>query len=198
MAETVKYRRTRYLVAAKFQLKYVGLILIIVFLTGAFCSYVIYYTMMILMGDKLANVYPQGRLISIINMVNMRILLSLLLITPLMVIIGIFASHKIAGPIYRIEKFLDSMANGDYSSILILRRNDELIPLANGINHVLGSVKETVKAERLHLAKLADGLDNLKKVAESKPLNHLTLNDAINKISDELKEVNKELEKYKL
>ena len=102
MEYTVPYKRKKYLVAARFQLKYVGLILILVFLTGLLCSYVVYYTTMILLGDKLANVYPQGRLIAIINAVNTRILFSLILVSPLVVTIGIFASHKIAGPIYRI------------------------------------------------------------------------------------------------
>ena len=112
MADATRFRRKRYIVAARFQLKYIGLILMLVFLTGLLCSYVVYYTMMLGMGDKLANVYPQGRLISIVRDVNLRLFLSLIFVAPLVVTIGIFASHKIAGPIYRIEKFLDDMARG--------------------------------------------------------------------------------------
>ena len=77
MQDSAKYRRKQYLIAKNFQLKYVGMILLLVSLTAIMCSYVIYYTMMLMMGDKLANVYPQGRLISIVNMVNFRILFSM-------------------------------------------------------------------------------------------------------------------------
>ncbi|OGW77675.1 MAG: hypothetical protein A3I73_04145 [Omnitrophica bacterium RIFCSPLOWO2_02_FULL_45_16] len=198
MAETAKYRRTRYLIAARFQLKYIGLILLLVFLVGALCSYVVYYTMMLNLGDKLANVYPQGRLISIVRMVNFRMFLSLILIAPLVVTIGIFASHKIAGPIYRIEKFLNNMAKGDYSSILTLRRNDELVSLVNGINRVLGSLKETLKGEKTHLEKAAFFLEELKGIAESGAISRSQLKDIVDKLSEELREVNKGMEKYKL
>lgn len=198
MANAVKYRRTRYIIAAKFQLRYVGLILMLVFLTGILCSYVVYYTMMLGMGDKLANVYPQGRLISIVNMVNLRLFLSLILVAPFVVIIGIFASHKIAGPIYRIEKFLGDMANGDYSSILTLRKNDELMPLAAGINRVLDSIRNTMRSEKSHLEKANVSMDSIKKVADSKPIDHTMLKDSVNKLAEELREVSKELDKYKV
>jgi methyl-accepting chemotaxis protein len=198
MQGSPRYKRKQYIVAAKFQLKYVGLILAMVFLTGILCSYVVYYTSMLLLGDKLANVYPQGRLISIVNTVNARIILSLLLITPLIVVIGIYASHKIAGPIYRIEKFLKSMASGELSKPLTLRKNDELVPLADGINNVVESMKATIRQEKDHLAKTAASVDALKKIAQSKSIDHSALENAVNKISDGLNKVNGELNKYKV
>jgi len=198
MPEQARYKRKQYIVAAKFQLRYVGLILILVFLTGILCSYVVYYTSMLLLGDKLANVYPQGRLISIVNTVNMRILLSLILITPLVAVIGIYASHKIAGPIYRIEKYLGDMASGDLSTPLTLRKNDELVSLADGINRVADTVKSTVKQERESLAKTAVLLDSLKRIAQSGPRDAAALESAVDKFSDELHKIKTELDKYKV
>ena len=198
MAQNANYRRTRYLVATKFQLRYVGLVLMLVFLTGILCSYVVYYTMMLGMGDKLANVYPQGRLLSIVRTVNMRLFLGLILIAPLVAAIGIFASHKIAGPIYRIERFLDDMVKGDYSSILTLRKNDELIPLASAINRVLDSLKGTVRGERAHLEKAAILLDNLKMVAGSETISRPMLEESVDKLSEEMGQMNRELDKYKI
>ncbi len=192
------YRRTKYFVAKKFQLKYVGLILLLVFSTAIMCSYVIYYTMMLTMGDKLANIYPQGRLIAIVNAVNVRILLSMLLVAPLIVIIGIYASHKIAGPIGRIEGFLDGMAMGELSMPLNIRRNDELISLANGINRVLDSMRTAVGREKNKLNDISAALDNLKRTAESKPVNHAALDKAITKLSDEVSAFSKDLDKYKV
>ena len=156
MPNQARYKRKQYIVAPKFQLRYIGLILMLVFLTGILCSYVVYYTSMLLLGDKLANVYPQGRLISIVNTVNLRILFSLVLVTPLVVVIGIYASHKIAGPIYRIEKYLGSMAAGDFSVPLTLRKHDELLSLADGINAVAESVKSSVKREKEHLTRASE------------------------------------------
>ena len=198
MPEKVMYKRKQYLVAKKFQLKYAGLILALVFLTGILCAYVVYYTSMLLLGDKLANVYPQGRLISIVNMVNIRILLSLILITPLIMIIGIYASHRIAGPIYRIEKYLNGMASGEFSVPLTLRKNDELVALADGINHVAESIKTTIKQERTNLAGAVLSVDNLRRIAQAKSVDPAVLESAIDKLSAEFSKAVKELDKYKV
>ena len=198
MNQGATYKRTQYFIAKKFQLKYVGMILLLVSLTAVMCSYVIYYTMMLTMGDKLANVYPQGRLISIVNMVNFRILMSILLVAPLVVIIGIYASHKIAGPIYRIEKFLGSMANGDISLPLTLRRNDELMSLASGINRVIDSVKESVNKERTALGNISMSMDNLRKFGAAKSVDYAAFDQMLDKLNEEVSALRTEVEKYKI
>ena len=198
MKQDAAYKRTQYFVAKKFQLKYTGMILLLVSLTAVMCSYVIYYTMMLTMGDKLANVYPQGRLMSIVNMVNFRILLTMRLVAPIVIMIGIYASHRIAGPIYRIEKFLGSMADGDLSMPLTLRRNDELVSLARGINMVIDSVKSTVKKEKAAISSIAVSMENLRKLGASKALNHAALDEALDKLNEEISVLRGEVEKYKI
>ena len=198
MPEKARFKRKQYIVSAKFQLRYIGLILMLVFLTGILCSYVVYYTSMLLLGDKLANVYPQGRLISIVNTVNIRILLSLVLITPLVVVIGIYASHKIAGPIYRIEKYLSAMAGGDLSIPLTLRKNDELVSLANGINNVADTMKASIKEEKERLASSMVLLENIKRLARAGSIDRHALEKAVDKVSEDISKLNAELTKYKL
>ncbi len=189
-----KIKRKQYLVAKKFQLKYVGIILALMFLTAALCSYVIYYTSMILMGEKLANVYPQGRLVHIVKIVNFRIMLSVLLVTPLVALIGIFLSHRIAGPIYRMERFMDSLAAGDLGSRIYLRQGDELITVANSINRLADSFEATVRDQKSRLNKLSGELDNLIKTQASRPHD---ISIAINRLEEELKGIIKKLDKYK-
>jgi len=197
MKQGTAYRRTQYFIAKKFQLKYVGMILLLVSLTAVMCSYVTYYTMMLTMGDKLANVYPQGRLIAIVNMVNFRILLSMLLVTPLIIMIGIYASHKIAGPIYRIEKFLGLMANGDLSLTLTLRKNDELASLAGGINRFVESVKSAMKKEKAAIGSISVSMENLRRLGRSKPVDNTALDQALDKLNEEVSALRREAEKYK-
>ena len=48
-----KYVRRQYLVAKKFQLKYVGLILLLMFLTAAFFSYLLFYTTLLFQSKLL-------------------------------------------------------------------------------------------------------------------------------------------------
>ncbi len=144
MEKQKRIKRTRYLVKTGFQLKYVGLILLFMFVVAWLVGVTIYYTGWFLMGEKLANVYPQGRLVAIMATINTRLAVRLLLITPLVILVSIFLSHKIAGPIYRIEKFLKSIANGDLSAKLRLRKNDELQDLADAINEMTNDLENRV------------------------------------------------------
>lgn len=193
-----KFKRTQYLVAAKFQLKYTGIILLLMFITALVCSYIVYYTGMILLVEKLANVYPQGRLVSIINAVNARILLSVLLLTPLVVCAGIYLSHKIAGPIYRIEKFLGSMAKGDIAARLTLRKGDELTSVADSINLLNDSMKATIARQRTSLKRVLSELDDVKKMADSRPSDMAQLDKNIDRLHNEVRDLAKELDWYKV
>jgi methyl-accepting chemotaxis protein len=168
------------------------------FATAALCSYVVYYTLMMFLGEKLANVYPQGRLVAIVNAVNFRIMLTLLLVTPLVALIGIFLSHRIAGPVYRMEKFMDSVAAGDLRSHIFLREKDELITFAKGLNRLVDSLREDVTKEKNHLNKITSELQSLKKTAGTHVIDSSHINGLMNKIELEIAELSKILEIYKL
>lgn len=133
MAKT-RYKRTQYFVAAKFQIKYILYILLFLYLGAAIAGYTVYYTTWITLGEKLANIYPRSRVISIFHTANMALLLRLLLLTPLFVYIGIRLSHRIAGPIFRIENYIDKLMSGDYSQDLTLRKGDELQSIADKLS----------------------------------------------------------------
>lgn len=145
MEKPKKIRRRIYLIQKGFQLKYTGVILLFMFIVAWLVGYTIYYTGWLLMGEKLANVYPQGRLVAIMRTINLTLLLRLVLITPFVVLLSVLMSHKIAGPLFRINRFLRSVASGDLSARLTLRRGDELHDLAETINEMTSDLKNRVK-----------------------------------------------------
>lgn len=193
-----KFKRRQYLIAKKFQLKYVGIILLLMFLTAALCSYVVYYTSMLLLGEKLASIYPQGRLVSIVKIVNFRIFLSVALVTPLVALIGIVLSHRIAGPIYRMETFMANLAGGDLSSRIVLRKGDELMLLADAINRLVASLRESVMQKKSHSNKAKAELANLKKALGSRPIDQALADEALRGLNIEISSLGEVLEKYKL
>jgi len=127
---TAKRRRKRYFVLVRFQLKYIAYILLFLYIGAAVAGYTVYWTTWVTLGEKLANVYPRGRLIYIFKTANITLLLRILLITPVFIVIGTFLSHRIAGPIYRLNEYIESLKNGDYGQRLTLRKKDELKGLA--------------------------------------------------------------------
>ncbi len=193
-----KFKRTKYLVSTKFQLRYVGIILLLMLVTALICSYIIYYTVMVLMGEKLSNVYPQGRLIAIINDLNLKILFSLLLITPIVTAIGIYLSHKIAGPIYRIDKFLDDMVLGNLVSRIVLRKGDELMSVADKINILNDSLRATIGNQKSGMTKIAAELGQLKNMIDTKSGDITLLDRNIESLQGEVKDLEAQLVKYKI
>lgn len=194
----VRLKRKQFIVARRFQVKYAGVILLLMFLTAGFCSYAIYYTTMISFGEKLANVYPQGQLVSIVNSVNLRILVSIIVISPLVGFLGIYLSHKIAGPIYRIEKFLSSMAAGDLSSRITLRRGDEMVSLADSVNRLTDSLSLSITTEKSHTEDALKELYTLRELVSASQKDHTRIDKTLENLDNEIRVIGKELDRYKV
>jgi methyl-accepting chemotaxis protein len=73
----------------------------------------------------------------------------------------IFISHKVAGPVYRLEKFAEDFRNGDFTSRIYLRQGDELLDVASDFNKTGDFIRDRVKqladlsAQMLEAAKAA-------------------------------------------
>ncbi|MBU0571027.1 MAG: hypothetical protein KKG95_02125 [Candidatus Omnitrophica bacterium] len=156
-----KYIRKQYIILLRFQLKYIIYILLFLYVGAAVAGYTVYWTTWVTLGEKLANVYPRGRLIYIFQAANMKLLLNIMIITPFFILLGVLLSHKIAGPIYRIGKYIDSLIGGDYSKGLKLRKRDELKDLASKIlelrNKLLEDREKRHKAANELIGKLEHG-----------------------------------------
>ena len=143
--EQKSYRRRRYIVKKEFQLKYVGLIVAVMLLSAVISGYTIYYNSWVLLGEKLANVYPQGMLVQIFRSVNMRLFVAMFFVAIICVGISILASHRIAGPVFRMIRFLGKVTAGDYSQRIHLRKKDELKDLAEAINKLVDKLESEKK-----------------------------------------------------
>ena len=134
-------RRTRLFITGRFQIRYISLILFFMFMTAVLAGYTVYVTTWVMFGEKLAAVYPQGLLLDIVKQVNMVLFLRLILLSPLVIFIGLVLSNRIAGPIYRIQKFLQKVSNGRYKNDLELREKDELQDLAGSLNLLVSKLR---------------------------------------------------------
>jgi methyl-accepting chemotaxis protein len=148
MPAPTKIKRKRYVIAARFQLRYIIYILLFLYLGAAIAGYTVYYSTWTILGEKLASVYPRGRLIYIFRQANITLLIRLLLISPIFVFIGIILSHRIAGPIYRIGKYIESLMQGDYARGLTLRKKDEFKILAHKMTQLCYKLREDEEARK--------------------------------------------------
>jgi methyl-accepting chemotaxis protein len=65
------------------------------------------------------------------------------------VVITLYVSHHIAGPLYAIRRYLENVAQGDLDFKPKLRLNDQTTPLAESLAHALETLNSRLVAVRL-------------------------------------------------
>jgi signal transduction histidine kinase len=76
-------------------------------------------------------------LMPVLKKVNLVIALSVPIILVLLWLVALELSHRVAGPLYRMEKELDEIIAGNKSAPIKLRKKDEFKILADKINKLI-------------------------------------------------------------
>jgi len=74
----------------------------------------------------------------------------------LVIISGVFITHRIAGPLFRINKELDKLIEGNLDVNFTLRKKDELKPLSSRLQTLI----DKIKSNRQRLKESVDELKN--------------------------------------
>lgn len=78
----------------------------------------------------------------------------LVIVTGAIAGISVLFSHRIAGPIYRLEKNIELIGSGDLTVNTRFRKTDQLFALADEINSMVRSLNHTVRASGDALLKM--------------------------------------------
>jgi methyl-accepting chemotaxis protein len=65
------------------------------------------------------------------------------------IVITLYVSHHIAGPLYAIRRYLESVSQGDLDFQPHLRLNDQTTPLADSLSHAVDTLNSRLVAIRL-------------------------------------------------
>ena len=136
-------RRKQYFIKKRLQFKYLLFVFSAMLLPTLVCGTALYYLIWQTVAAEVA--VPEAiaeSLIPALEKVNMILLITLPIIFVVMLLLAIIISHRIAGPIYRIEKELAEISKGDYSRRIKLRSRDELQEIAEGVNSLLDVLKK--------------------------------------------------------
>ena len=134
MSPHAAYTRTKYLVDRAYQLRFVTRLFMVV-LAVAVASSLIAST---LLWRQLyqPELGATGTMVTGLVAIAATLLVELLIAIPLVFILGIRQSHRIVGPMKRIQKALEAIGQGDFSQRLVLREGDVLTDLAASINRM--------------------------------------------------------------
>ncbi len=144
--EEQRYKRRNYFIKKEFQAKFIlkfCLILLggIVLSTGLLLAF---------SRDTLTTSFDHSRLVventglALLPSIIYTNLITLGLITLAAIVVTLFASHKIAGPMFRIEKELKSIGAGKLDRQISFRQNDQAVEIAESLNEMTKKLHEKV------------------------------------------------------
>jgi methyl-accepting chemotaxis protein len=140
------HRRTDYFIKKDFQFKFILKFCLLVFI-GVVISTVLLF---LLSQDTLTSSFEQSRLVvkktglAILPSVVYTNLITLGLITIATIIVTLFVSHKMAGPMFRFEEELKEIGKGNLTKKVMIRKKDQIADMAVCLNNMVSSLHAKV------------------------------------------------------
>ncbi|MBI3754110.1 MAG: methyl-accepting chemotaxis protein [Deltaproteobacteria bacterium] len=104
-------------------------------------------------------------------------------------VVLIFLSHRIAGPLYRFENILNDLSKGDLTRRFKLRETDQLLELEKGINEMANTLDRNVGDIKSAAAALTQLASEMQTAAASNPSASKSLERLLQEISRTLREL---------
>ena len=145
-----KFRRRRYLINKPLQFIYSGitiyLLLIGIIVVGIATYYITLDTILSQLESQggLLHAYEMVRTINVL--IAKRVGAMLVMVMVFAFVLAVYYLHRIAGPVYRIEKTLNEMADGKEVNLVMLRKKDFFKSLAEALNKLINQQKEEKKS----------------------------------------------------
>ena len=130
--------RTNYLINKKFQLAFAAKFVLIITLMSTFIGFQLYA----IVWPVVSRFVPEQAMAFITHQIIFRGILFLSLAALLIIVIAIIISHRVAGPIFSMERTIDRIVQGEKVEFIRLRKNGELKGLAEKINGLITIIKE--------------------------------------------------------
>jgi methyl-accepting chemotaxis protein len=140
------YKRRQYFIKKEFQFKFI-LRFCLLILAGVIVSTIL---LLFFSQDTLTSSFQHSRLVientskAILPALIYTNLITLGLVSFATIIVTLFVSHKIAGPLFRLEKELKEIGEGDLTKKVRLRDKDQLTSMAESLNKMTHSLHDNI------------------------------------------------------
>lgn len=161
---SAKNRRRNYFIKKEFQTKFILKFCLLIILACAVMGGLVYF-----LSTKTATTsFENLRLIvkSTSDFILPTLILSSLIATVLIslacIIVVLFISHRIAGPLYRLEKSLIEIGKGNLAVDVRLRKSDEIKALAASVNNMIRNLRDPLSSSQEKILELENDTARIK------------------------------------
>lgn len=159
----MSYSRKIFIINPQFQLRISLYISLLVFITSLIYPYTIYKLMeniilhFSLKSPEIASRFAEMRFSLILFLVLMQLGFTLVTFC-----ICIFFSHRIAGPLYKLQKYLKEVRENGFKEKLFFRKNDYFPEIAEDVSSTLEQLEGHHKEDLIYLEEINTYINNLK------------------------------------
>ncbi len=182
------HARKQYLVNKEMQLSYAWLLILCVGLVILIFGLSLWYVNKVhlnlfhnIVGEE---ALPQGYINSVQNQFLAGTVVAVAVVSCLLLVLGIYASHRIAGPALRITKNLNRIGVENEMDTIQLRRKDQLKEMADAFNHMVHALKDKMYQDMRLIDQVKSKIVQLHESLRGESLD-------IKKLSDQVKEIEK-------
>ena len=77
------------------------------------------------------------------------------------IVVALFVSHKIAGPLYRLKNTMEKLEQGNFAEDFHIRSNDQLQDIAGSFNNMIKKIREVIKNLKRDIPTLKEKLGSI-------------------------------------
>ena len=152
------WKRRNYLINRSVQPRYMGMVALFICIISLITGWTIYSTTWIMITERVQGEPELAQILSELNtLLIVRTALVILAGMCVAVILTMFISHRIAGPIFRIGRTLLEIGQGGIPRKISLRQRDEFKELSEAVNSVIEKAEEISRDS----AKTVENIRNL-------------------------------------
>ncbi|MFH0840169.1 MAG: methyl-accepting chemotaxis protein [Candidatus Omnitrophota bacterium] len=182
------HARRKYLINKEIQLSYSWLLIVCVGLVILVFGLSLWYINKVhldlfhqIVGE---DALPKAYIDSIQNQFLIGIPITIVLVSLLLFGLGIYTSHRVAGPMYRIAKNMNLIGVENHIDTVQIRKRDQLRELADAFNHMVHALKDRMYQDMRLIDHVRMKISQLHAGLKGESLD-------IDKLSEQVKEIDK-------
>lgn len=139
------WHRRNYVIAPRLQLKIVGLLAGVAIISSAIICLVAYERIILMdhlfNGNYVPPALGKSTLVIIANTLMIRLVIIVTAMIAVFTLLGIYLTHKVAGPIWKLEQQITEFLNGKDIKDIKFRKGDEFQRLPELVNRLIRGFK---------------------------------------------------------
>jgi methyl-accepting chemotaxis protein len=186
--------RRKYFINKTFQINFILRFVVLIAFGSILSGIALHYYMSERLQSGSEIMYHNTMAILTPAIVYTQLFVGILIILIIAYVVLIF-SHRIAGPLYRLERVAERVGNGDLTVKIGFREKDALLPLKSSFQNMIDNlqchmlrIRDNVQELRIREKEIQESLLNHPLMQSEKDQLNVTISEFINRYEEVLKE----------